>query len=49
MQVSDQKTNSEAGVAAMVTDLFNGLLDSNLIVDSHHRQYRGVGPYGGLQ
>lgn len=33
----------------MVTNLFNGLLDSYLIVDSHHRQHGGVRTYGGLQ
>lgn len=33
----------------MVTDLFDGLFDPNLVVDGHHRHYRGVRTDGGLQ
>lgn len=33
----------------MVTNFFDGLLDSNLVVDGHHGHQRRVGADGGLQ
>lgn len=33
----------------MVTNLLDGLLDSDLVVDGHHRQQGGVRTDGGLQ
>lgn len=33
----------------MVTNFFDGLLDSNLVIDGHHRHQRCVGTDGGLQ
>lgn len=33
----------------MRTNLLHGLIDSDLVVDGHHREQRGVGTDGGLQ
>lgn len=34
---------------AMVTNFFDGLLDSDLVVDGHHRHQRSFRANGGLQ